>query len=499
MRTWVEQVRRWSGTIAASGVLACAGVGAVLATATPSAEAAFVTAAAEPLDTIVLRNGREIKGRIESETPTEVRIVVVYAGIEAPTSYPRDEILSIVRAVRTDAADGAPEATETTAPVSRRSSRDDRSITALSGDQAPSVFHVRLAGDLGTDIAVAPVRDALEASVGADTDSYGNETAPDYLIIELDRLWADAIGQDLGDDVANFDEFSIGQEIIDVIIKEMPKKWDRQPHIVVWVKSAMGGAAFIPFVADSMVFHPEGRMGGVGNLGQLAAGVGDEVVRQKQRSLRLARAQGIAIEGGYDYRLVTAMTMSQYELSYRLNGGVAELFERTPLNPGEILLTEDGTDPGNIDSLRQRVTGTGNDWLTLREEAARHLGVSKGTAETLDDVLDVLGIFRDHRMLDNRSDRLMANWSRSLKRAERELPKMWREYNEINVGGTYQESRRALGRRIRMLEDIKGMINRFNGEAEYPALIPQRLGVPTPENLNVLIEQNRVQLIQLRP
>ncbi|MEM1184584.1 MAG: hypothetical protein AAGI53_06230 [Planctomycetota bacterium] len=476
-------------TIAASMVLAGGGL-----PANASASTSTMVGMEEPLDELVLRNGRVVKGRITEETATEVKIVVVYAGIEAPTTYPLEDVLSIRRAAEA-ASETKP---ETATPRPTRRDADQR-IEALSGDRAPSVFHVRVSGQLRTDIAVAPIRNALEAAGRADTDEFGAPTTPDYLILEIDRLWSNVIGQDIGDDVANFDEFSIAGDLINLIQKEMPRRWNRQPHVVVWVKNAMGGAAFVPFVGQTIVFHPEGRMGGIGNLGQMFEGVGDEVVRQKQRSLRLARAQGLAIEGGYDYRLVNAMAMMQYELSYRFNGGVAELLERTPENPGEFLLTENGTIGENVDSLRARVTGSGNDVLTLREDTARHLGVSAGTAETLDDVLDILGIYRDHRMLESRSDSIMENWSRGLKRAERDLPKMWREYNEVQVGGNYQETRRAIGQKIRILEDVKKLMNRFSGDQEFAALEPRAMGLPGVEQINILIEQHRVQLIQARP
>ncbi|MEM7754635.1 MAG: hypothetical protein AAF297_03250 [Planctomycetota bacterium] len=498
MQTRIEQLFRVGtralGVAAIATVVAAGTVGS----ATEARASAVVSASAEPLDKIVLRNGRVIEGRIESETATEIRVVVVYAGIEAPTTYPRDQILSIQRGAGAATASDADTPQRTaTAPGSRRP--EANGIQALSGDRAPSVYHFRISGDLGTDIAVSPVRDVLEDVGKSDTNEFGEPTAPDYLILELDRRWADQIGADLSDDAVSFDETSLANDLISLIVKEMPQRWDREPEIVVWVKSAMGGVAFVPFVGDTIVFHPEGRMGGVGNLGQLFAGVGDEVVRQKQRSLRLARAQGLAIEGGYDYRLVNAMTMSQYELSYRFNGGVVELLERTPENPGEFLLTENGTIGSNVDSIRQRVTGTGNDFLTLKADTALRLGVSSGTAETLDDVLDILGIYRDHRMLSNRSERIMDQWSKALKRAERDLPKVWREYNEIQVGGTFQETRRAIGQRIRLLEDIESTLRRFDGDQANPALNSRRIGVPGPQDIAVMIERHRIQLIQARP
>jgi len=498
MRTKIERIMR-SAAGAALGCALVTSAGLALVGASTANAGAVVTAADDAVDELVLQNGRVVKGRIVEETDREIRFVVIYAGFEAETTFPRADVLSIRRGADRPAAadDAGGDAPAVEAPRRRRG--DDRGIEALSGERAPSVFHIRIAGELNQDIAVQPVRDALEAAGRADTDRFGEPKVPDYLILEIDRQWSDQLGNDLGDDRANFDEFSLTQGIIDVITKEMPQRWNGDPHIVAWVKTAMGGAAFIPFVGETIVFHPEGRMGGIGNLREIFDGVGDDVVGQKQRSLRLAAAQGLAIEGGYDYRIVTAMARRDYELSYRFNGGVTELLERTPENPGEFLLTENGRVRENIDSIRQRVDGTGDDVLTLREDTARHLGVSAGTAETLDDVLDILGIYRDHRMLENNTDRIFDGWSRSLRRAERELPKMWRDYNDVAAGGTYRERRRAIGRRINILEEMQQTLARFNGESEFPVLRPNALGIPDPVTMNQMIERHRVELILAQP
>ncbi|MFX8523840.1 hypothetical protein ABTM10_20375, partial [Acinetobacter baumannii] len=68
-------------------------------------------------------------------------------------------------------------------------------------------------------------------------------------------------------------------------------------RVVFWIKRAMVGAAFLPFVSKEIYFLPEGRMGGIGTLQDFD--LGDKRVNEKQISLRLGHAEGIAIQGGY--------------------------------------------------------------------------------------------------------------------------------------------------------------------------------------------------------
>jgi hypothetical protein len=234
--------------------------------------------------------------------------------------------------------------------------------------------------------------------------------------------------------------------------------------------------------------HPEGRIGGIGTLEQMFEGTGDEVVRQKQRSLRLARAQGLAIAGGYDYRLITAMARRSYVACYDIYGNI---YERPVENPGEETLTDDG-EGENRDTMRQLVTGEGDDVLTLKADTALKLGVSSGTARDEEELLEHLGILRNHVMLEGRSDRIIRNWRRDVERAEREIPRLWEEHNEVQVGGTAREQRQALSRRISILEEIQNLYRRY-GEAFNPFAG----GVPEMNQIDLMIEEIRLQIMLL--
>lgn len=449
----------------------------------------------ETLDRIILRNGKVIEGEILSESPTEVEMIVVVAGIRAPSKYARADILQIVRGEA--AAEGEKAAEETPEPNTPGTPGTPGAASGLpgrlspiespaTGDGTPKVYFFELTGEFATDISPTPIRDAMQ-----DARKY----EPDFIVVRVDNTWsADPLGEESDDTLLeNPDDYRYVEDIEPVFRTELDE-WAKRPQVIFWVRNAMGGACFLPFLADKIYFHPEGRMGGLAALEDIFEGVGDEVVRQKQRSLRLGRMQGIAVAGGYDYRLVTAMLRRGYELSYRLTGGRAELFEGVPSEPGEFLLTDNGKEE-NRDTMQQAVKGTLNDLMLLKEREAKLLGVSEGTADTFEDVLAQLGLERRHELIKGRGNDIMESWSESVARAARQMPKLWEEYQDPEVTANSQEdlARRTIGRRIKILEELRSIYNRYGEAIEI-----QRQRVPGPTDIDVLIEQLEVQLVTMR-
>jgi len=462
--------------VVSAAVLAVAAVAVPVSMPVSPASAAVM--AEEELDQIILRSGRVVEGKIVSETADEIRFQVIVAGITStPQPYKKSDILEIVRADRPADAEAGEAGDGAEAVAGEQAGADETAFAASK--MAPSVYVIHLEGLFGRDISPTPVREAVQAA---------EKEQPDFLIVNLNNRW-DYWGGELPDDVQeNFDWFTVADKLEPIFTKEIDLHWEKQPHVVFWVRNAMGGAAFLPFVADEIYMHPDGRIGGIGTLEQMFEGMGDEVVRQKQRSLRLARAQGLAIAGGYDYRLIDAMARRSYVASYDQYGNI---YTRMPENPGELVLTDDGEEE-NRDTMRQLVTGDGDDVLTLKPKVARLLGVSSGTAATLEEVLEHLGILRNHVMIDGRSDQILASWSDRVDRAERQIPRLFEEYNEVQGGGTVREQRQAISQRISILKEMQNLYRRY-GEAFNPF----GGGVPNIANLELRITQHEIELLQL--
>jgi hypothetical protein len=200
-------------------------------------------------------------------------------------------------------------------------------------------------------------------------------------------------------------------------------------------------------------------------------GQGDEVVREKQRSLRMGHAEGWAIRGGYDYRIIQAMARIEYVLSVRYKDGKPELFEGMPSNPSEELLTDNGMNE-NADDVVDRVNGVGNDVLTLNERNARMLGLSKGTVATKDELLDALGLSRGAVDVSDKSTKIMASWKSGIQRAQDQIRRLIRDYGELEVEqpGDYDARTKFRNQQRRILREMRAILKQW-GEGISPRFL----------------------------
>ncbi len=363
------------------------------------------------------------------------------------------------------------------------------SPAAARGEPA-RVYTFTLDGWFGKDVSESPIAEALEDA---------HKENADYIIITVDTDWhqfGDPLKSDLEEDViGGFDQF-FRTKAMAPLFQEKMLVWDKKPKVVFWVKQAMGGAAFIPFLSDTIYFHPDGRMGGIHGI-FVQFSTGDRVVIEKQVSLRLATAQGVAIQNGYEPKLIEAMTRGDYVLSYRLSGGRPVYLEREPLSTDEFLLTNDALDDNNKDSIQALARGQGVNWLTLKAPVAQVLGVSKGTVESMDDLLFELGIARNHVMVGN-GEKIMDDWSQGLKRTEEALGRLWREWNDIAVEGDWNERRRGRGQQRAKLQQMIGLLERYK-EAIVPFHIDVFRNFRSPDQLiaDFRIRLQRLELEQL--
>ena len=130
---------------------------------------------------------------------------------------------------------------------------------------------------------------------------------------------------------------------------------------------------------------------------------------------------------------------------------------------------------------------------TLKADIALKLGVSSGTADSLDELLEQLGILRNHTMVEGRSDQILSTWARNVAQAQRKIGRLFRDYEQVQGGGTLREQRQAISRRISILEEIQGLYRRYGESFD-----PFGEGMGQIANLDVRIEQHRIELLLLR-
>lgn len=341
---------------------------------------------------------------------------------------------------------------------------------------APTVYFMPLTGEFGRRISPQSLEEALKDA---------RKAQPDYLIVSFDLTWAFGgmsvqsplqAGQQL--EVTWNSGLSAASEISTMLTDKIrdDKSWAKKPKIVGWIKTAMGPSAILALAFKDLYYTPDARHGGIGYLDYAMLGI-DETVRQKQISLREGAVRGIGNKGGYNEMIVQAMTKTTYVLSVTYEGGQPKLF---PDMTGEELLTDDGLD-GNRDTLEDLARGRGNDTLTLSADTAVKLKVAKGIAATPDDLMDQLGIVRNYKRLDSRSDAIFKNWETRVQRAEQDMEEYIRQFRAVRAENDTPDARvAARGRQLGLLERCRRLIEQYN-KSLNPEALGELFGAYDPE------------------
>ena len=384
-------------------------------------------------DVVTFRNGRIIEGEILEKTDRTIKMKVMVAGISTVTTYDRAEILVIEEDKPLDGS--ASKKASTTGSKDAEDSKDKAKTEAR--DDAAKVYHLTLEGQFGFDISNGPLTQALNDAL---------ETNPDVIVIELDTTQ---------DERRGFDGLFVAESMTPTIEEIMADGH----RVVFWVKRAMVGAAFLPLISPEIYFQSEGRMGGIGTLQDFD--IGDKRVNEKQISLRLGHAEGIAISGGYAPELVRAMGHMDTWLSVRIRGGKPEYMLRAPTPEeaadGWILLTDDGKGP-NKDTMADAVRERGNDVLNLDADWAQRLLISKGTADSLEDLMFLLGYGSNFVEVEGRGDKIMEDWSSRIEQARDNLGRLQERLQEIGSGGG-RDAQKDLGERMKTLREMRGLLS----------------------------------------
>lgn len=461
---------------------------------TPFAAAAASASSLQQAVKITFKNGTVIEGVLVEETDGWIKVQVKRAIGTATETYLKSEIERIEKTDGAPAPSPAPSQPKSGTPSPSPSPAGDSGKPSTTIDPgATKVYVINFKGEFGQDVTATPVKAAV-------TDA--KKLGADIILIKIDCTYTyrgqqrdDYNPADAG---AAYNQLETVRQVGTLLTDEIrdDPEWKSntptgKPRLVVWVKKALGGVAFMPFISPEIFYTSDGRHGGIGYLERIFGSTGDEVVRQKQYSLRLARAEGLAIKGGHEEKLIRAMSRSDYVLSVSFVGGKPVYFEDMT---GDELLTDDGNEEaGRRDTMEQIVRFEGNDVLMLDAKKAQRLGLSLGTADTLEDLAFELGVSRNYAVLPGRSDKIFEGWSRDVKAAEEQLQKIFRDFQRIQVeGNTPEERNRARGQQIRLLEEAKKLLERY-GEGINPRAIqgaPEQWEV----QINQIIEQIKQQI-----
>lgn len=437
-------------------------------------------------DTLIFRNGNVLKGTIVSETETGIRFKTEVSGIPLETEYSRDLILEVKRATKKadagkDAKAGTKSATTKAAAAPVDNKKDD---AVQSAPDAPRYYIVPLRGTMGGETSLRSMKLIMEDA---------KKQRPDYIIFDL-NVWArNRQGQPASQFEQNFGAWNSVASLMKYMQDLAPADWDGPfPKYVFAIRDAWGGAAFLPMLSSDLYFFPEARVGGVGNLTYEAFGGGSTRVLEKWFSSIHDTITGFAIKSGWPFadEMVRAFMRPEFVLSMRYVDGKPQVFEGYPSDPSEELLTDAGKYAPDNNSGRSDESDTiddlarwrGNDHLTLTAPLALKIGLSKGTVTSIDDVLSQLGIAQTGVDVGKNAKKIMEDWAEDTRRAQSRISRFWQDFQEVEVQppGGFEERSAARGKRIRILQDLKSLLKRY--EDGIPPQVLAQAQIPMGED-----------------
>ncbi len=470
-----------------------------LPVAPATAEGAMVAArSGEDLDRVTFKDGRVIIGKILTDTGSTITIEahMKVGSIRniVTTTYDMRDIAQIERGV-VDSSEGLDDGSrkddevEDAGPIVVPGGRNRIDLDLPDG--TTSYLYVEFTGEFGRDITRTPIRRFLDEA---------KRYQPDVIVIKIDCEYSfqGVEKEDFDPTGAGnaFNQLETVRELQTILVDDVrdDPEWEKKPRLVFWVKKALGGIAFLPFVAKDVYFHEDGRHGGIGYLEYIFGQTGDEVVREKQYSLRLKRAEGLAIKGGHDYHLIRAMAYVRHRLATKIEGGKVVLFEGIAEGPGETQITDDGGQTiGSRDDPRDIIRYKGDDVLTLDADLAKTLGFSRGTVNRLDDLIFDMGHSRTHYLIESRANGILERWSNEVDRAEQNFRRVFQDFATLRQDGDdYKARTKYRGTQIRLLREMKSILDRY-GEALNPREIS---GDPTMWDVEISVMIDQIQQMQ---
>jgi hypothetical protein len=204
---------------------------------------------------------------------------------------------------------------------------------------------------------------------------------------------------------------------LDAIINAIENQMESQFRTVAWIRQAYSGAAFTGMNCNEIVFMEDGAMGGnVMFSGGGVAGVGEAFLEM------IEYGRTVAGNGGIDPNVMWAMQRFQTLTA--------------DIDPETGQVTWYGDDRG------EHMVSRPDEVLTLNAAVAEKFKISKGTADTKQELMDVLGIGQEWREVAQDVNQEYIDFLDGVKTAETRINEFWNKYNmAMNVAQSPQNER----------------------------------------------------------
>ncbi|MHC4414396.1 MAG: Clp protease/crotonase-like domain-containing protein [Planctomycetota bacterium] len=418
-------------------------------------------------DILYLTDGRELHGRILSETATEVvfEIVARNSSIKSRRTFRMAEIAQIERGVALASAgeESKPARTPgaTTEPVRSRYGRGRRASDALD---VPAIYVVAMKGQMGTDIHRSVYEKVLE-------DIRVHE--PDVIVFELDsKDYPDLMIPEVEDPRESKGILLIAEyrEIVSTIQDELSDI--RQ---VMWVRDSVGFSSLLALAWPELYMTPTARLWGLRSVIDTTGADkwSDPDVRAKMSAAITGYVKAFLEYGGYSAEVADAMLWPEKRLSASFKGR-------------EVVWSLNDQGEFIVDNDESKTLG-------LRAKTAEDLLISDGTVENLDDLAFLLG-YREYRVIEGKGQDLVEDYVEQWRRVYEQTKGWWADYYQHKDWATGADTLKWLGRAKRDVEQIINAMERYEAvEIRWQT----DLGVKK-FDLETLVEQLKEQIQALK-
>jgi hypothetical protein len=284
-------------------------------------------------------------------------------------------------------------------------------------------------GQMGTDVSPDVYREIVHDIRAHD---------PDHIVIVMecqddeDRLYSRIAETEKS--FSDSDFLDVYRDLVGIFREEL-----RDYPQTLWIHDSQGISSVIALSWPDMYMTPDARLGGTGSAAQHFA-VQDPEVLAKFREAYMAWLKGFAEYGNYPLQIVDAMVRQDVKLSASWEGR-------------DVIWRKDTQGHYIVDDSEEHN-------VNFRAKSAENLGISEGTAETLDDLALLLGL-REYRVIDGDAEEMVEDYKKRWRRAFENCRNYYRDYEKFLGWASGEDTLKYLGKAKSALEDILREMDRY--------------------------------------
>ena len=300
---------------------------------------------------------------------------------------------------------------------------------AATNEALPSVYVVRMKGQMGTDVNSQLYEDIRDDILEKD---------PDLIIIKMDckdndqRLYSEMTPVE--ESLADFDDY---YELIDLFRIQLAGYKQ-----IMWIEDAVGFSAPVALSWPTIYMTPEARLGKMDAVFDKTGADkwADEDVRGKMTAAIMGLTERFLEHGGHDLKLASAMVIKEHTLSASWRGR-------------DVIWSLSDKGEYAVDTSDEHVT-------EFDAKSAEDFSISSGTASTLDDLALLHGL-REYRIVGEDGEEIVDDYVENWRRMFDQSKGWWLDYNQHMGWATGDETVKWLGRAKSDLTKILGAMKRY--------------------------------------